>query len=75
MSLLLLVASETRETFQLYCWIIWLSGLDRSDHDAITSVTNATTLNSNLPLAGYETLVDITEVEEVVEFSEKGRIK
>ena len=47
------------------------SGLDRSDHDAITSVTNATTLNSNLPLAGYETLVDITEVEEVVEFSEK----
>ena len=38
-------------------------------------MTNATTLNSNLPLAGSETLVDITEVEEVVEFSEKRENK
>lgn len=65
----------------IYCWIIWLSGLHRSDHgkkwlDTLDwrrySVWNERhNTKQFLPLVGSETLVDITEVEEVVEFSEK----
>ena len=59
----------------------YISGLDRSDHgkrwlDTLGwrsySVCNERhNIKQFLPLVGSEILVDLTEVEEVVEFSEK----